>query len=139
MGTEALSSHSNSQQTGICCADWDCSEEELAWEGSPETEEAVRADHAAAMEWYRQAKQRGENVSTISLENPPSVPGAHVAPQVVLHAVHDAVPPIVYLHVCITDSSIQAISKAFANGDAQFPGPSGVRLMQALGGSTAQQ
>ena len=123
MGTEALFLRSDSQQTGICCAEWDWSEEELAWEGSPETEDAVRADHAAAMEWYRQAKQRGEDVSTISLENPPSASGAHAAPQVVLHAVHDVTPPIVYLHACIADSSIQAISKAFAIGNAQFPGP----------------
>ena len=84
------------------CAEWDWSEEELAWEGSPETEEAVRADHAAAMEWYSQAKQRGEDVSTISLENPPSVPGAHAAPQVVLYAVHDVMTPIAYLHACIS-------------------------------------
>ena len=115
MGMEALFSHS--KQTGICCAEWDWSEEELAWQGSPETEEAVRADHAAAMEWYRQAKQRGEDVSTISLESPPSVPGVHAAPQVVLHAVHDVMPPIVYLHARIMDSSIQAISKASAIGN----------------------
>ena len=99
----------------------------------------MRADHAAAIEWYRQAKQRGEDVSTISLESPPSVPGAHAAPQVVLYAVHEVMLPIVHLHACIRDSSIQATFKVSANWECAAPRTQCVVLMQALGGRTAQQ
>ena len=62
----------------VGCAEWDWSEEAAAWEGSPETETAVRADHAAAVEWYRQAKERGEDVSGISLQESPSLSSAHL-------------------------------------------------------------
>lgn len=55
-----------------CCAEWDWREETASWEGCPATEDAVRADHAAAMDWYQQAKQRGEDVPPVSLGVPPS-------------------------------------------------------------------
>ena len=51
-------------------ADWDWSEDKASWAGCPDTEEAVRADHAAAMDWYRQAKMRGEDIHAVSLEAP---------------------------------------------------------------------
>ena len=64
--------------TPLGCAEWDWSEEAAAWEGSPGTETAVRADHAAAVEWYRQAKERGQDVSEISLQESPSLSSAHL-------------------------------------------------------------
>ncbi len=59
-----------------CGAEWDWSEEEAAWQDSPAMGDAVRADHAAAMEWFRQAKERGENVSGITLQDTPSPPSS---------------------------------------------------------------
>ena len=53
-------------------ADWDWSEDEASWAGCPDTEEAVRADHVAAMDWYRRAKMRGEEIHAVSLETPSS-------------------------------------------------------------------
>ena len=63
----------------IKCADWDWSEDEASWAGCPETEEAVRADHAAAMDWYRQARLRGEDIHPVSLEAPSFPSSKHLA------------------------------------------------------------
>lgn len=99
----------------------------------------MRADHAAAIKWYRQAKQRGEDVSTISLGNPPSVPGVHAVPQIVLYAAHDVMLPIAYLQACIRDSSVQATFNVSANWECAAPRTQCVVPMQALGDRTAQQ
>ena len=60
----------------VGCAEWDWSEEVAAWEDSPGTETAVRADHAAAVEWYQQARERGEDVSGICLQESSSLSSA---------------------------------------------------------------
>ena len=51
--------------------EWDWREEEAAWQDYPAMEDELEADHAAAMEWFRQARERGENVSGITLQHTP--------------------------------------------------------------------
>ena len=65
-------------------ADWDWSEDEASWAGCPDTEEAVRADHAAAMDWYRQARLRGEDIHPVSLEAPSSPSSEYLAHNLVI-------------------------------------------------------
>ena len=46
----------------------------------------MRADHAAAMDWLRQAKERGKDVSTITLEEPPPLASTLSDPLAARHA-----------------------------------------------------